>query len=332
LALAGASDESLLGATLRRLGPLFPLKHTFVLTAGRLREATLAAAPGLASSHVLCEPLARNTAAAVGWGTSVIARTDPGALIGVFPSDHFIGDEAEYRYILTRALEAASQEFLVTVGIVPTRPETGYGYIRRGDELAPGVFRADRFVEKPVRPVAESYVESGKYVWNAGMFFFRASVMLEALRTFAPEIAAGLRRLDQAAAAGREDAILSDVFQSLPSISIDHAVMEKAKNVVVIPGEFGWNDVGSWQSAWELAPKDSGGNVLPPNSVAHDALGNLVVDLTTERHRRTHAIVGIRDMVVVLLDDALLILPKERSQDVRAVVDALRARGDVGAL
>ncbi len=217
---------------------------------------------------------------------------------------------------------------MATIGIVPTRAETGYGYIEIGDAVAPGVHAAKAFVEKPNRERAEGYLRGGKHLWNGGMFFFRASVMMAAIAKHLPALAAGLERIDAAARSGDEPRVLAEVFPTLPSISIDHGVMEKVERMAVIPGSFGWNDVGSWQVTWEMAEKDPAGNVLPAGSVAVDAKNNLVRDLTGRSGGKRWALVGVSDLVVVETDDAVLVIPRERAQDVRAVVDALTARGE----
>jgi mannose-1-phosphate guanylyltransferase len=253
----------------------------------------------------------------------------------VLPADHFIADEPGFRAVLERALHAASEGWLATVGIVPTRPETGYGYIEVGERLegaGEGVHSVIRFVEKPDRARAAAFLAGGKHLWNAGMFFFRAGVMRDAIAKHLPALAAGLDELDAAAARGDEAAALARVFPTLPSISIDHGVMEKASRLAVVPGSFGWNDIGSWEVTWELAAHDAQGNALPAGAVSVDAQNNLVKDLSSPDAgpRKTFALVGVRDLVVVQTDDALLIIPRERAQDVRAVVEALQAGGKTG--
>jgi len=334
LPLASADGTSLLSATLARLDEgLVPRERVYVVTAQRLHAATVAAVPGLDPRHVLAEPVPRNTAAAIGWSTATVARTDPDALIGVFPSDHVVANHADFRLVVDRAFGAAESGRLTLIGIVPTRPETGYGYIERGDEVTPGVFEVLRFVEKPVLPVAEEYVAGKRHFWNAGMFFFRARPMLDAIRESLPALAAGLDAIEAEAARGKEAEAVARIFPQLPDVSIDHGVMERASNVAVVPGEFGWSDVGSWESAWELAPKDAAGNALPDDTVAVDARGNLVWDLTTgSAPRRRFALLGVEDLVLVETDDAVLLMPRARAQEVRAVVAALKGRGETDRL
>jgi mannose-1-phosphate guanylyltransferase len=277
---------------------------------------------------VLVEPVARNTAAPIAWASATIARQDPDAIVAVLPADHHIGDEDGFRRILARALDAAAGGRLTTIGIVPTRPETGYGYIEVGATISEGVNAVARFVEKPDRAKAEAFVAGGKHLWNAGMFFFQASVMRRAVVAHLPALATGLDELDAAAARGDEASALARLFPTFPSISIDHGVMEKASNLAVVPGSFEWNDIGSWQVTWELAPHDARGNAVPAGSVVVDASNNLVSDLRTQRTARRYALVGVSDLVIVETDDAVLVIPRDRAQDVRLVVDELKARGE----
>jgi mannose-1-phosphate guanylyltransferase len=332
LPLAGREGEPLIAATVRRLAPLVPPERVWIATGARIAEATAAALPGVPRAQILVEPVARNTAAPIGWAAATIARRDPDAIVAVLPADHFICDEPHFRAVLGTALGAAQEGWLTTIGIVPTRPETGYGYIEVGAGIAEGVNAVARFVEKPGRAQAAEYVAGGKHLWNAGMFFFRARIMREAIAAHLPALAVGLDRLDAAAAAGREAEELGQVFPTLPSISIDHGVMEKASRLAVVPGSFGWNDIGSWEVTWELAPHDDAGNALPTGSVAVDARGNLVKDLTSTPGKKRFALVGVQDLVLVETDDAVLVIPRERAQDVRAVVDALQERGEVERL
>jgi mannose-1-phosphate guanylyltransferase len=325
LPLGADPVEPLLAATVRRLAPLIAPENVWIATGTRLAAATARALPDVPRAQILAEPVPRNTAPCIGWATSVIAKADPEALVCVLPSDHFMTDEAGFRATLARALDAAKSGHLATIGIVPTRPETGYGYIELGDHL-PGAdaetYAVARFVEKPDRARAEEYVKGGRHLWNAGMFFFRAGAMRGAIEQHLPELAAGLAKIERG-----ED--LAAVFPTLPSVSIDHGVMEKASGLAVVKGDFGWNDVGSWESAWELGAKDAAGNVLPSDAVAVDAKNNLVRLLggAGEASSKTVALVGVNDLVVVDTGDALLVIPRERAQDVRAIVDALKARG-----
>ncbi len=320
-----ATDEPLLTATVRRLDPVIRSDRVLIVTGAHLAESTERAVSGVAREHILCEPAPRNTAPCIAWATSRIARTDPEALVAVLPSDHFIGDEAQFRAVLERALHSASRGNVTTIGIVPTRPETGYGYIELGDELAEETYSVVRFVEKPDRQTAEAFVAGKRHLWNAGMFFFRAKDMLALVEEHLPELASGIAKLDRAAETGTEDEALRAIFPSLPSVSVDHGIMEKARGLAVVPGEFGWNDLGSWESAWELGDHDQAGNSLSAGAIAIDAENNLVRSLG--KLPKVVALVGVEDLVVVDTDDALLVMSRDRAQDVRLVVEALRASG-----
>ena len=323
----GGSDEVLLTSTVRRLAPLVTEDRVLVVTGEHLAEATAAALPGVARERILCEPAPRNTAPCIAWATATALRMDPDAIVMVLPSDHFIGDEARFRSVLAEAVASAERGRVTTVGIVPTRPETGYGYIEVGAALEGSAKQVVRFVEKPDRTRAEAFLAGGKHLWNAGMFFFRARDMKDLVAAHLPELAAGVERIDAGARAGNEGAVVREVFPTLPSVSIDHGVMEKAAGLAVVPGEFGWNDVGSWQSAWELGAKDASDNALAPGSTVVDARGNLIRVLGAAQGKKTVALVGVSDLVVVDTDDALLVIPRDRAQDVRLVIEALKAAG-----
>jgi mannose-1-phosphate guanylyltransferase len=328
LPLAGRADEPLIAATVRRLHPLVSPDRVWVATGARIADATAAVLPQVPRAHILVEPAARNTAAAIGWASATIARADADAIVCVFPADHFIADEPGFRDVLARAIAAAEAGWITTIGIVPTRPETGYGYIEVGAPVSESVNAVARFVEKPDRERATHFVAGGKHLWNAGMFFFRASQMRAAIAKHLPALAAGLDRLDAAAARGEEAKALADVFPALPSISIDHGVLENAEKLAVVPGSFGWNDIGSWEVSWELAPKDAAGNVAPDGTVTVDAANNLIRDLTSTPGKKRFALVGVSDLVLVETDDAILVIPRDRAQDVRRVVEELQKRGE----
>lgn len=311
----------LLAETVRRLAPLVTEDRVVIVTGEHLGEATASAVPNVPRAQILKEPSPRNTAPCIAWANAVVAKLDPEAVVAVLPSDHHIADEAAFRAVLERAIASARSGRVTTIGIVPTRPETGYGYIELGKALEGGAHEVARFVEKPDVERAKAFVSGKKHLWNAGMFFFRVKDMTALVGKHLPELAAGIAEIDADAGA------LAKVFPTLPSISIDHGVMEKAEGLAVVPGEFGWNDVGSWQSAWELGKKDDDDNALDEGALAIDAKDNLVRSLGSARGRKVVALVGVEGLVVVDTDDALLVMPRERAQDVRMVVDALKAQG-----
>lgn len=325
LALGADPSESLLRATVRRLGPMIPPERIVVVTAARLVEATKRELPDVPPDQILAEPAARNTAPCIAWAADTIRRKHPDALLAVLPSDHYIENEPAFLECIGQALAGAERGFLTTIGIVPTRPDTGYGYIEVGEKDG-SIERVVRFVEKPDLPKAKEYLDGGRHLWNAGMFFFTAKAILEAIEAHMPELAKGTRALGDRLASGDLGA-LAEIFPTLPSKSIDHGVMEHAKNLAVVRGDFGWNDVGSWESAWALAARDERGNAKPEDCVLVDANDNLVRVLGESGKGKTVALVGVEGLVVVDTPDALLVMPRERAQDVRRVVDALKSAG-----
>ena len=334
LPLVGA--DALIVETVRRVLPLTGDPSRVLIGTGRhLEEPTTRMLPELPAASFLMEPLPRNTAPAIAWAAARVARVDPEAVLIVLPSDHHIGDVARFRRALSLAIASARAGVITTIGIEPTHPETGFGYIELAPEAAapaPEAILARRFVEKPDRARAEGFLAGGKHVWNAGMFIFRARDMTDALRVHLPALASGAEEMAAAAGAPDEREVVSRVFPTLPAVSIDYGVMERLDKIAVVRGDFGWSDLGSWQSAWELGDKDDRGNASPEGTILIDARNNHVVDLrTTSTHKRVLALVGVTDLVVVETDDALLVVPRDRAQDVKLVVEALKARGD-GAL
>ncbi|MGK3998070.1 mannose-1-phosphate guanylyltransferase [Sorangium sp. So ce1024] len=333
--------EPLITATARRVLPLCARggsdgwERLWIATGKHLVAPTRAALPGVSERRLLVEPAPRNTAPCIGWAAATIAREDPNAIVIVLPSDHHIADVPRFLEVLDTAVASARGGAITTIGIRPTHPETGFGYIEAADAGAASAAPREvlRFVEKPSRERAEEFLATGRFLWNAGMFIFRAGDMRAAIRAHLPALAEGLDEIDRAAALGTaaEAEAIERVFPRLPAVSIDHGVMEHVGRLAVVPGDFGWSDLGSWQSAWELAEKDERGNSAPAGSVLVDARDNYVVDLRARDggagDGRVLALVGVEGLVVVETDDALLIVPRDRAQDVKHVVDALKARG-----
>ena len=325
--LALFSDKTMLAETVERLAPLSSPEDTLIVTGAHLVEGVTDALPQLPEANIIAEPVGRNTAPCIGLACHLIRhrsgqRVDP--LVGVFPADHHIEHPAAFRAAISAALEAASKPgVIVTLGIEPTRPETGYGYIRfaPSDELARDVVR---FVEKPDRATAEGYLASGEYLWNAGIFFFRASTMLGEIDRQLPDMASKLKAI--AAAFGTDDApsALTTIFPTIEGVSIDYGVMEGAPSVKVVPVDAGWNDVGHWDALPELLDKDGAGCVVRGDVIAIDALNSVAYNA---RPDHVVAMVGVEDLIVVTTQDATLILPRSRAQDVRHIVAALKERG-----
>lgn len=322
LALA-EKDRTLLASTIERVSPLIPPERVLIVTGQHLADATRAAAPTLPPHNVLAEPIAKNTAPCVAWAAYHALARDPDAVLAVLAADHFVVDRAAYLAVIGRAVEAAADGSLVTVGIKPTRPETGYGYLEVGGEVGPGFSHTVlRFVEKPDHDKAIEFLRSGRFLWNSGQFFFRADAIVRAFEAHMPELADAMSGVRRATSVGDEMGIVERAYASARSISIDHGVMEKADKVRLIPGDFGWSDVGSWTTSWELASRDAHDNA--GEAVLVDARGNFV----HAQPGKVVALLGVEDLVVVDTQDALLVMPRSRAQDVRAIVDALKGKRD----
>lgn len=318
------SGRSLLQATWDRLAPLTG-SRVLVVTGVSHRAAVGEQLPELPSDQLLAEPAPRDSMAAIGWAAAVLEARDPDAVLGSFAADHVIADEEAFRACVADAVRVAEQGFVVTIGIEPTRPATGFGYIEMASVLGEGPATAvSQFVEKPDRARAEEYLATGRFRWNAGMFVVKATVLLDLLAQWHPELAAGVRAL--AADPGR----LDDVWPGLEKIAIDHAVAEPAAaqgRVAMVPGGFRWDDVGDFSSLGDLLTDAAG---MPGVRVLGDASAVRVVDSTgivVPGTGRVVALVGLDDVVVVDTPDALLVMSRERAQDVKAVVDALRSEG-----
>jgi mannose-1-phosphate guanylyltransferase len=331
LPLAGEKPliETTIARVLERVGGW---DNVYVAGSRAVAEPTRAALPRLPEANLLVEPSARNTAPCIAWATAVVARRDPDAVLVVLPSDHFVADGAAFDAALETAVRAAHAGRITTLGITPTRPETGFGYIEVGASLdatsGPNTCHlVERFVEKPSRALAEEYVACGRFLWNAGMFVFRVADMRAAVREHLPTVSAALDDFDAAANADREQAVVDERFGQLPSVSIDVGIMEKIQGLAVVPVDMGWSDIGSWQAAWELAPRDERENAGKGDVVIVEGSRNLVQDLRTGGKKRVIALLGVDDLVVVATDDALLVCPRDRAQDVRLVVERLKASG-----
>jgi len=317
LALGGG--ESLIAATFGRVSRILGKERTLIVTAADQADAIARELPELPAENLVAEPAARNTGPAVGLGAVAAARrAGDDVRLAVIPSDAFIADEAEFGRVLTTALEHAA-ETIVTVGIKPTRPETGYGYLQRGALVRDGVYDVARFVEKPDAQTAGRYLAAGDYLWNSGMFFFTARRLFDEAKTHLPALAA---ILDEIRRGTDPEAVAKSRYPAAPKISIDYGIMEKAAGIRVVPGDFGWNDVGSWSALSDIRAKDSAGNVALGDVILSAVSGSVVV---SEPGAPLVGVVGVDDLVIVATKDAVLVVKKERAQEVRAVVDALAA-------
>lgn len=324
--LALTSERSLLQETVARVvdparfaPPMIVCnaEHRFII-AEELKQT------GVTPHSIVLEPVGRNTAPAVAVAALMLAEADAQALMLVLPSDHTIADEAAFRSAVASAAAVAGNGALITFGIKPTTAETGYGYIHRGAPLKghAGCFEVAEFVEKPDAATAARYLSAGDYDWNSGMFLFAPSSYLAELERLEPEMLDACR----AAVSGAEKdldflRLAADAFRRSPSRSIDYAVMEHTRRAVVVPAEMGWSDIGSWKALWDIGARDGSGNVLVGDVEAIDSANSYL-----RSESRLLAAIGVRDMIVVATDDVVLVLPKDRAQDVRMLVDALKSR------
>lgn len=316
-----ASKAPLITDTATRLKGLASVKDTFVVCGPLHAKAAAKLVKGLPKKNLLVEPVARNTAPAIALAAVHVAARDPEGILVVLPSDHHVADVPGFKKVLAEAARIAQGGHIVTLGIKPHRPETGYGYIQVGAALEGGGNTVQAFKEKPDVVTAAAYMESGQYLWNAGIFVFRADVILKAFAQHMPEMQKGLDALRKAVGKRTYAGVLKRVFPKLPSISIDYGVMEKASNIAVLPGDFGWSDVGSFAAIPEVRSTDARGNVVSGEAIVVDSQGCVVL-----ADKRPVAVVGLTDIVVVDAGDAILVVPKDKSQDVRKVVEELKAR------
>ncbi|MBV9989710.1 MAG: mannose-1-phosphate guanylyltransferase/mannose-6-phosphate isomerase [Alphaproteobacteria bacterium] len=278
---------------------------------------------GVKPRAIVLEPMGRNTAPAAAVAALMTVEADAQGVIVLLPSDHVVRDAKAFAKAVTMAAAAAREGHIVTFGMQPTAPETGYGYVHRGVRLEKldGAWRVQRFVEKPNAETAAKYLADGGYSWNSGMFVFRADVLIEDMRTHAPDVLAAAK---EALALAKRDLdfvrLDGEAFSDAPNISIDYALMEKTDRAAIVPCDIGWSDVGAWSALWEIQDQDSQSNVLLGDVIAHDSTGSYV-----HSGKQLAALVGVRDLVVIATDDAILVADKNRAQDVKAIVDRLKS-------
>lgn len=329
-------DRTMLQATVDRIAPLVASDHTYVITSGAYQPLVLDQLPALPASHVVAEPVGRGTAASIGLAATLIAARDPTAVMVSLASDHLVTDPEAFRSALAFAADLAAAGRLVTLGITPTYPETGFGYIQFGGTLdrraGLTAHTGDAFKEKPDLAEAERYLAAGNYVWNASIFIWRVDRILSEIERHVPHVAEVLRAIGAAVGPAGQvtPAVERAIDQAWPrlttSVTIDVGVMEKVDDLVVIPIDVGWNDIGGWAQVAGLHEADANGNVvvgLPRDGYVHEGSSGTLVFSTTGRIVAT---AGIEDLIIVDTDDALLIVPKREAQRVRDIAEAMRRR------
>lgn len=322
-------ENTLLQETVRRLEPITPRENYYVIANKSHESLSREQLPWLGEDNYIGEPFGKNTAPAVGMIATIINRIDPDGVILITPADHIIQKEEQFLKLLQAAEQMASEgPNVVTIGIRPTYPATGYGYIQMDDEKREidgvEIHKALDFREKPDRDTAEEYVASWQYVWNSGMFIWSAKTILDLFRRHAPEIYELLMRYDAAIGTPDEDKVFDEVYNAFPSISVDYAIMEHAENIYVIPGAIGWSDLGSWASLYEIMDQDEHGNAVVGHHVGLDTYNCLI-----HSRERLVATVGLDNLVVVDTGDVVVILPRGRSEEVKELLDEVKKR-DLG--
>jgi mannose-1-phosphate guanylyltransferase len=324
--------RSMLQETVTRLLPLCAQERISVITGSAHAVEVTRQLPELDADQIVVEPLARGSGPAIGLGAALALQHDPEAIVGSFAADHVIGNQARFEQAVRAAIETAREGYLVTIGIQPSYAETGYGYICAGASLGEraglSVRRVEQFKEKPDQPTAESYVASGRYLWNSSMFVWQARTLLDEMQTLLPDLAAALEEIAANWQTTRRDGTFQRIWPDIEDVTIDHGILERSQRVAVVPGDFGWTDLGDWHGFGKVLATDERANTaLHTDVLAHAAHGNVIYG-----NGRAIAILGLSNIVVVDTDDALLICDRQRAQDVKKLVDELKQRGSTGLI
>ncbi|RLE08250.1 mannose-1-phosphate guanylyltransferase [Candidatus Aerophobetes bacterium] len=313
--------ESFLQATYRRTSHLFGPKNTYLIIREELKEKILSQLSGVCMDNIIAEPQGRDTAPCIGFASIFIRKRRGDIPMVVLPADHLIRNEERFAQILLAAAHQAEKNFLVTIGIKPTRAETAYGYLQIGERLkeVDGIplFNVERFTEKPSHKKAKEFFEQGNFLWNAGIFAWKPSIILKEIRNHLPDLHQGLSRIEKALGTPEEEKVIREVYSSLPKISIDYGVMEKAKGVVAISGDFFWDDIGSWEALERIFPKNKEGNIIR-GLIEEKENNNCIL---VNREDKVLAAIGLSNLVVINTKKGILIASKEKVQKVKDLVD-----------
>lgn len=318
--------RTMLQEACQRIAPLVPDDKIFVVTSEAYTDVVRQQIPQVPAANVIGELEGHGTAPCIGLSALYLRRLDPEAVMAVLTADHYIEKADELRRALAAAGQVAEAGRLVTLGIEPDRPATGYGYIHRSEKLGEisghEVYRVEKFTEKPDLATAQVFVESGRYYWNSGMFIWKVSAILREFEKLMPQLYAQLMEIDAALGTAEERAVLERIWPQVENETIDYGIMERAEDMAVIPVDIGWSDVGDWTALSELLPADAEGNVVVGQHIGLDTNGCLI-----HGSSRLVATIGLEDMIIVDTEDALLVCPKERAQEVRDLVRKLRESG-----
>ena len=320
-----SGKDTMVMDTIKRLCRVADKEDIFVVTGeGFVTSTADETKELLRADHILGEPAARNTAACIGYTAMEIMKKYGDGVMCVAASDHFIRDEEEYeRVIKTAASLAEEKDALVTIGIKPTFPSTGYGYIRSNRDVEAAYYEVEEFVEKPDLETAKGYLESGQYAWNSGMFVWKASVILGYFERLLPDIYECLVKIGDAMGTAREKQVIQEVYPVIPKISVDYGIMERAKGVLMVEGDFGWNDVGSFDALEEIYEKDENGNIVLANGCLLDTNGCILYG----DGEKLIATLGVQDLVIAQTKDIILVCDKKRAQDIKLIPETLAKSG-----
>ncbi len=319
--------RTMIQETVHRLMPLCDPQNILIMTGSAHAGEVLRQLPDLRSDQIIVEPMPRGSGPAIGLGVAIAAKRDSDAIVGSFAADHIVNDQQRFNAAVRTAIETARQGYLVTIGIQPGYPETGYGYIRSGGALGESdgtiVSTVEEFKEKPDVETATRYVESGKYLWNASMFVWQARTLMEELRKHLPELADAIETIAAVWDTPDQERVMAEIWPEIRDVTIDNGILEKSDRVAVVPGDFGWTDLGDWHGFGTVANSDAASNtVIGAELLANDVQGAVVVG-----NGRLVAMLGVRDIVVVDTSDALLICDRSRAQEVRDLVSSLKQQG-----
>ncbi len=324
------SPHSLLREAYLRIEPLIPPERVLVITGQNYHDAVCTELPEIPARNILGEPVGRGTGPAVGLAAEVLAGRVGHGVMAVLTADHVIRNQARFREVLQTAAGAARDGRIVLIGIQPTEPNTGYGYIETADRLNGRdlpLLRVASFKEKPTREVAEGFLAAGNYFWNSGMFVWSLDTVRTEMRRHMPQTAECCAAIGAAWDTPDRERVLAELWTGIQTETIDYGVAEKAQNVAVIPVDIGWNDVGSWAALFDVLPVDAQENIVEGEYISVDSRNNLIYS-----PNRLVAALGVEDLVIVDTDDVLLILPRHRAQDVRALVAELKKQGKTNLL
>lgn len=313
--------KTMIQLTVERILPLVDTKDIYIATNKDYLELVKAQLPDVPTENIICEPVGRNTAPCIALGAALISTKYEDAIMMVLPSDHLIKYNSMFQTILRDACDVALEgDNLVTVGITPDHPETGYGYIKFNTEISKGrAFGVERFVEKPTLEKAKEYLAEDDYLWNSGMFLWKISSVMNRFKELLPDVYDGALKIKEAYKEGRGEEVLEQVFPNLPSISVDYGLMEKSQNIYTIPGTFGWDDVGSWLAVERIKQSNEFGNIVNGNVIT---IGTK--DCIIQGDKKLIATVGLKDLVIVDTEDATLICEKGSTADIKKVLENLR--------